>query len=134
MTIYPNVGAMKLAQVVASDLGGGELHLFKAIDPPLSAATVVADLEEADYAGYANKDIAAMNAPYLDPAGGASIQTGSQQFDWGPGPGSGNVVLGWYLLDTDGDLFAVGVFDEPIAMNALGDAIPLNLTFNYGAT
>jgi hypothetical protein len=133
VTLYPNSAALYLAGLVKAALAASHLCLYKAISAPLSPSTVIANLTEADYDGYARKALAAWNNPYLDPAGGASIQSGTQQFDFVAVPLTTNVVIGWYLLNAAGDLVAVGNFDNPIAMTQNGDSIPVNVTLNYGA-
>lgn len=133
MTIYPNVSAIYLAGLVKTALAASKLKLFKAIAAPLSVSTVLADFTEADYDGYAEITIAAFHNPYIDPAGGASIQSGTQQFDFVSVPLTTNIVLGWYLKNAAGALVVAGTFDAPIAMAQPGDAIPLNVALNYGA-
>lgn len=134
MTLYPNTAALFLADTMRTALVGAELALFKGIAAPLAPSIVLGDLTEADFDNYARITIAAWLPSYLDPAGGASFQSGTQQFDFVPGLGTTNNVLGFYVLNAGGDLILVGEFDAPIAMNALGDSIPLNVTLNYGAT
>ena len=134
MILYPNGGALILAGDIRTLLANSELHLFKAISQPISVSTVIGDLTEADYDGYLAKTIAAWLPPYLDPAGGSSIQSGTQQFDFAAVPAVTNVVLGFYLLVAAGDLLLVGTFDSPIPMTQNGDSIPVNLTLNFGAS
>ncbi len=134
MTIYPNVGALKVAAIVRTAVALSVLKLYKGISAPLSQSTVIADFTEADYDGYTAKTITAFNPPYIDPAGGATIQSGTQQFDFVPVPMTTNVILGFWLETAAGDLIVAGNFDNPIPMQALGDSIPLNVALNYGAT
>lgn len=133
-TIYPNVGAMQLAAVQRTALASAVLHLYQAISQPLNAGTVLGNLTEADYSGYAAKTVTSWLAPYLDPAGGASIQSGTQQFQFVTPVGDPvtNTVLGFYLQDADDNLILVGSFDGSVPMAAPGDAIPLNVTLNFG--
>lgn len=131
MTIYPNGGALKVADLVRTGLAGAEVHLYKDISPPLSAGTILTDLTEADYAGYNAMTITAWLASYIDPQGGASFQSGTQQFDFQSTPGTGNVIQGFYVLNGGGDLIAVGSFDSPIAMANPGDSIPVDIILNY---
>lgn len=133
MTLYPNSAALILAGLVRTSLAASKMGLYKAITSPLSPSTTFADLTEADYDGYAQKTITNFLPPYLDPAGGASIQSGTQQFDFDTDTSLSNVVLGFFLLTSGGDLMVVGSFDAPISMSAPGDSIPVNCTLNYGA-
>lgn len=133
MTLYPNSAALYLAGLVRTALAASKMALYKAIAQPISPSTVLADLTEADYDGYAQKTLTTWNAPYLDPAGGASIQPGTQQFDFAAGAGDTNVILGFYVLNAAGALVFIGNFDAPIAMAHNGDSIPVNATLNFGA-
>lgn len=133
MTLYPNSAALYLAGLVRTALAASKMALYKAIAAPLSPSTVLADLTEADYDGYAQKTLTNWLAAYLDPAGGASIQSGTQQFDFVHSAGDTNVVLGFYVLNAAGDLVVVGSFAAPISMTQNGDSIPVNCTLNYGA-
>lgn len=134
MLVYPNGGAMILAATVRTSLAGSKLCLYQAIANPLSVSTVLADFTEADYSGYAQKTITNFLAAYLDPTGGASIQSGTQQFQFVTPVGDPvtNTILGFYLLDSDGDLILAGSFENSVAMAADGDAIPMNVVLNFG--
>lgn len=134
MVLYPNEGALFLANTARTALAVAILHLYKDIGAPISPSTVLADFTEADYSGYAVQTITTWLTSYLDPAGGASIQSGTHQFNYVP-PGGGpvaNIVKGFYLEDATGKLIVAGNFDNPITMTALGDAIPVNITLNFG--
>lgn len=133
MTLYPNGAALLLAGLVRTELAASKMKLYQTIAAPLSPSTIIADFTEADYEGYAEKAIANWLPPYLDPAGGASIQSGTQQFDYDALPGVTNVVLGFYVVNAAGDLIIAGSFANPIPMAAPGDSIPNNVTLNYGA-
>ncbi len=135
MTIYPNISALYIAGLVKTALAASMLKLYTAIASPLGPGTVVGDFTEATFSGYTAITIANFLAPYIDPAGGSSIQSGTQQFNYvepmsGP---VGEVCLGFWLENAAGDLVVAGNFDAPISMNANGDAIPVNITLNYGA-
>lgn len=132
MTLYTNAAALVLATTIRTLLAASHLKLFKAISPPLSVSTVVGDITEADFTGYAAAAIANFLIAYLDPAGGASIQSGTIQFNC-TGTAVPNTVLGFYLEDAAGDLILIGTFDSPIAMTQVGDSIPVNVTLNFAA-
>lgn len=133
MPLYTNGGALILAGIARDALADAEVHLYQEVTPPLSVSTVIGDFTEADYSGYAAATIAAWLAPYLDPAGGASIQSGTQQFDFGTLPGNINSINGFYLVNSDGDLILASAFPAPIAMTQPGDAIPVDVVLNFGA-
>lgn len=132
--LYPNVGAMAIANVQRTALAGSKLKLYKAISQPLAPGTVLANLTEADFSGYAEKTITNFLAAYIDPAGGASIQSGTQQFQFVAPVGDPvvNTVLGFFLTTAAGVLVLVGSFDGSVPMTADGDAIPLNVVLNFG--
>jgi hypothetical protein len=134
VTLYPNSSALYLAGLVKTALVSSTMHLYQAIAHPLSPSTVLADLTEATYDGYVAKTITAWLNAYLDPAGGASIQSGTQQFDFVAVPLTTNVVLGFYVCNAAGALVFLGSFDSPISMTQNGDSIPVNATLNFGAS
>jgi len=133
--VYPNEGALKIAATVRTFMALSVVHLFKS---PLSItpSTTKADLTaaEADYDGYTTKTITAWLPAYLDPNGGASIQSGTEQFDYGPvgTPPVTNNVYGFWIESAAGDLIVAGLFDNPVSMAAIGDSIPLAVVLNYG--
>lgn len=134
MLLYPNGGALWLAAKARTALATSVLKLYTALANPLTPSTVVADFTEADFSGYAAATITNFLLPYIDPAGGATIQSGTIQFGYvAPMSGPiGNTVLGFYLVDSTGALIVAGSFDAGVTMNANGDAIPINVALNYG--
>jgi len=133
VNVYPNSSALLLAGLIRTGLAAAEIKLFKAIAQPLSVSTVIGDFTEADYDGYAAKVVTTWLAAYLDPAGGASFQSGTQQFQFVPPVGAPvpNTILGFWIETAGGDLAAAGTFAAPVAMAAAGDAIPLNVTLTF---
>jgi hypothetical protein len=133
--IYPNVGALKIAATIRTFVALSVIHLIKAPISLLPGTTLAAlTAIEADFDGYTAIVVTAFLAPYIDPAGGASIQSGTEQFQYGPAasPPVINNVYGFYLLDAAGDLLVAGTFDAPVAMQSIGDALPMNVILNYG--
>lgn len=131
---YPNVGTLWLANNVQGDLASSVLHLFKSSYTP-SVASILSALTaaECDYDGYAAKTITAWLNEIYNPAGGASIQAPTQQFEYVDGVGHvGNTVGGWYLVSSGGSLVAIGTFDAPIAMTANGNGIPIDILLRFG--
>lgn len=137
--VYPNVGAMTLMDVIRlalADAGAGPpaitctVRLFKN-DLEIGPSTVLADLTEADFSGYAAKTITALLPTYIDPDGGASAQIATQQFQHNGGVVS-NICYGFYVLEDGGGLILVGKFDAPVPMATDVDAIPLDIKFNFG--
>lgn len=133
MTLYPNAAALLIAANIRTFLAASKLKLYKAIASPLSVSTVLADLTEADFDGYIEITLTTWNLPYIDPAGGGTIQCGTKQFQFVASAGDTNNVLGFYVVDATGDLITVGNFPTPIPMTMNGDAIPLNVSLNFCA-
>lgn len=130
VVLYPNVGALNNIGLVRTNLASCKLKLFKN-DILLTPATVKADLTEADFGGYAEKTITALLPAYIDPAGGASAQIATQQFDC-DGTAPDNVVYGFWVETAAGVLVLAGSFDQGIPMVNLGDSIPIDVKFNFG--
>lgn len=135
MTVYPNSAGLYFANLIRTALAAGMVHLYTAIANPISPSSVIGDFTEADYSGYAALEVTTWLAAYLDPAGGGSIQNGTQQFQYvfTSGTPVPNTILGFYLTNAAGALVMCGNFAAPVSMAANGDAIPLNLTLNFGA-
>ena len=130
--IYPNTGAMVLAGLVRTDLVAAVLKLFKNDVIP-APSTVLADLEECDFSGYAEVDPVEWQAVFLDPQlGGASFQTFNQwNFDGADVTPTTNTVYGYWIESVAGTLLAVGTFENPIPMMAGGDSIPALIKLNF---
>src|SRR5262245_58134589 len=99
--LYPNVGALRLATLLQTDLANSEIHLFQSGTVTLSTSTVLADLTavEADFTGYAAEVIATWLDPLLNGSGGASIESGTVQFAIVTPFTVSNVIQGWWLED-----------------------------------
>lgn len=133
--IYPNAGSLKVAEVMRTALADAELRLFKAgagivLQPTTTLAQLAA--AEADYTGYSAATIAAWLPPLLSPLGGASIESGTVQFQTQSPYTVGNTIQGWYLVDGGGGLIVCGDFPQTIAMLGNGDGIPMNLQLVFG--
>lgn len=132
--IFPNAGSLWLAGVVQGELANSVLSLFQADAIVLTAATTKADLEgaEADYTGYATQTITAWLDPLLNPAGGASIESGLKQFAITTPYTVSNVIQGWWVETATGDLVCAGDFSVPKALVGAGDGIPFNVELVFG--
>ena len=131
---YPNVGCLWLAGNVQTDLANSVLHLYKSSLSP-TVSTILSELTaaECDYDGYSAKTITAWLNEILNPAGGASTQAPTQQFEYVDGVShTANNVGGWYLVTSGGSLVAIGTFTEPIPMAANGNGIPLDILLRFG--
>lgn len=132
--LYPNSGALALAANVQTFLANSDLHLFQSGSVVLGPGTTLAELDgaEADYTGYSVITIASWLAPLLNPLGGASIECGTQQFAIASPYTVSNVIQGWYLTESGGDLICAGDLPQPVALVGAGDGIPLNVQLVFG--
>jgi len=127
---------MWLANKVRAALAGSKIKLWKEITQPLGVSTVKSHFTECDYDGYEEVTITNFLAVHLDPdTGGASISSGTQQWDYGPAssPAVGNTVKGYYLESATGDLVLAGEFESLISMGLIGQSILVDVVLNYGS-
>lgn len=131
---YPNDGALVLASVMQTDLQGGAVRLFQSTFSP-ETTTTLAELvaAEADFTGYpAGGFAASVFDPALYPLGGASITLATVQFETADPTTDGNLIGGWFLVDANGDLVAIGVFPNAQPMQVPHQALPVSITLVYG--
>lgn len=116
--IVPNQSKNDFLQAVISGtaMNGWKLRLF-ANNATISATTVLADLTEATFTGYAAVTTATWPAPALDGSNRGSSLNTQGQFTPTAGGGSGN-IYGWYLTNSGGTvLYAVEKFaSSPITV------------------
>jgi hypothetical protein len=132
--IYTNEAALTLCGNLDTALLLSKLRLYQTTPgAPLSPATTQAQLAAAlaTFTGYADITVAALLPPYLDPTGGASTQVPTQQFA-SSGPALSNMIQGFWLEDATGHVYLAGDFDQPIPMKDVGDAIPIDIKFQFG--
>ena len=135
MAFYPNDGALRIAEVISTELANCEVLLFKSgvltESPSLTLAEIEA--EECDFTGYAREVVTAPQAPGLNPNGGASIQF-SVQFGTAAPYTVGNTVGGYAVVSktTPDEVINVQFFPEPIAMEAGGQIIPITHVMLFG--
>lgn len=131
-SFYPLVGCVAKATIDQTELAASKLRLFQSSFSP-TINTVLADLTdpavECDYDGYTagGETITAFNDAGLDPAGGAAISSPLVQFNsvpTGPPPVT-NLVGGWFLVTSGGDLWAIGTLTNPAPMGGDGNILPL---------
>ena len=135
VSIYPNVACLDVIGLMRTKLAGCSVHLYKSPFTP-GAGTVLADLTaiEADFGGYAAITVTALLAAFIDPIGGASAQIGTVQFN-ADGTTPDNIIYGAWVQATGTPpvLYLAVQFDNPVPMSAVGDALPLDFKFNFGA-
>jgi len=128
---YTNESVIQLATELDTNLINCTIDLFKDSLVP-GITTVAADFLAAiaDFSGYAQKVVAALLAPYLDPAGGASTNIATQQFQHNGGPVA-NGIGGAWVRDAALIVRLVIVFEKSVPMAVATDAIPLDVIFNF---
>lgn len=111
-------------------LFGAKVGLIKAAVAP-SKDTVLADVMEADFTGYAQKAVTAWTAVFDDLSGKPSVRTGSNH--WQPTDAvSPNVIYGQILVDTAGTtLLGVEIFDTPVNLPDANEAFDSEVTFSF---
>lgn len=137
-TIYYSLsGCAFIAALVQTALANSQLSLFQSSlspDPETPLADYVT--AEADFTGYnaGGETLATWNTPILSPTGGYLIQAPMTQWRVGSPLVTGNVIGGWFLTETGGDLIAAGTYGDPIPMQVVDQGIDLApvLTFPTG--
>jgi hypothetical protein len=133
---YSQAGALWLAGLVKAGLAESVIHLY-AQSVSLLPTLTLAQMEavEANYDGYTPITVAAWAAAFLDPAGGADISSGYEQFQYGPAasPPVTNSVLGLFIVTSGGVLLVVQQFATPLPMSQIGDAVPVTVLLNFGS-
>jgi hypothetical protein len=110
------------------------LDLITAITAGPSKITAWADLTIAAFTGYAGPITVTFSAVYIShPTGLLSVDVSDAIFN-GPSAGSGVQAIGWVLHDTTGTpvVYAVGLFDGPLGLEAALDRINVDETLGLG--
>jgi len=106
----------------ANGLNGGDILLFTNV-LPLTPATLLTDLTEATFPGYARVSLVTWSAAYVTPSGlQAEIVSPAAVFTCTGGAG-GQDVTGYAILDKAGLLVAAENFDVPQSMHNNGETI-----------
>ena len=128
---YPLAGCEVIAALVQAELAASKLRLFQDSLPAPDPSTPIADYvaNEADFTGYpaGGETITAWLDPILDPLGGYSIGSGTEQFATDNPTTVGNIIAGAWLENAAGDIISVVVFTTPIPMQMPGQGIPIDL-------
>jgi len=129
--LYSNEAALQLATELDTALINCVLNLYKTglvIGP--STTNVQLNAAVADFGGYAPITVAALLAPYIDPAGGASTNVATRQFK-SDGTGPANSIAGAWVEDAGGTTRLMMEFTQQVPMDVATDAIPLDVIFNF---
>lgn len=108
-------GSFVIASERQTFLANSVLHLFVFGYTPSPSSTLVEILaNECDFDGYAPITIATFGAPALAPGSGWMIFSPAETFRWTHvADDVSNTVGGWFLVDSNGDLADVFVYDAP---------------------
>jgi hypothetical protein len=128
----PKASELKqLADLKTNVVDGGECGLFQNDYTP-NADTVIADLTECTFTGYARVTLTTFTAPYLTAEGKGAIQSPLANFNTASPFTVGQLAYGYFVEDVDGDLLLAGRFPAPIPMASLGDHIAVLLEYALG--
>jgi len=128
---YTNEAVMTLATELQTAMAASTLDLYQdSLVPGIQTTQAELAAAVATYSGYAQIAVATLLAPYLDPAGGASTNVATRQFQHSGGATS-NQIGGAWMEDAGGNVRIVVAFDQPIPMSAATDAIPIDVVFNF---
>ena len=132
--IYTNEAAIALCDNLRTTLANCKIRLYQdtlgfPLNPLVTHAQLVAAL--ATFTGYADAVVVALLPSYLDPTGGASTQVPTQQFN-STGTAVTNNIQGFWVEDAGGVVYLAGDFDQVIPMTDVGDAIPIDIKFQFG--
>lgn len=127
--IFPDVAELRLALDWISQRGNTWLICLYQSDTTPSQDTILGELEEADYTGYArlNWDV----TPPLT-VGHKAVLPPAFAYFTGPSDSVPQDVYGWYVLDsTAAELILVARFaDAPRTLSSLADIVSFNLALS----
>lgn len=121
--------AILTAMLAAGVWGPGdmEVHLFKNDVTP-TVETVVGDLDEADFDGYAAITTLDMNTPTLANDGSYETVAKTTSIFTCTGDTTPNTVYGYYMKDKAGVYMGAERFDEPQTMAKEDDSISFTIS------
>jgi hypothetical protein len=104
-------------------LDGVKCGLFKNDYAP-TTLTALADLNPADFHGYALSAALVWGVPYYDQSGVATVVSGDQQFTATTPLAGPQIIYGYYIVDGAGAvLIAAARFDTPVNIIIVGNAV-----------
>lgn len=96
--------------------------------------SVLADLDEADFTGYADVNAVAFGTPYYD-ADGAGIVTAPSHEFVATGSTIANVIYGFYLTDDPATVLRAAYrFADPVGIGAAGQGVTVVPFLKYSGT
>lgn len=132
MTVAAKKAVMNRAVAVGGPWAALTLHLYVNNVAP-NEDTVVADLTQATFAGYAAVAALAFGTCYIDADGNFKLSAPSEQFT-ATGIGVLETVYGYYLTDAAGTvLHGANLLDTPVPITQIGDGLIVQPDITYGA-
>lgn len=132
--LYSLSGCAFVADLVQTALAASELRLFKSTLEP-TPETPLADFDsaECDFSGYTTggETIATWLDPILAPTSGYQITSPIVQWAADNPTTVGNVVGGWYLVESGGELIAYGTYGTPQPMEVPGQGLDVSITLVF---
>lgn len=133
--ILPLSGAQMDADLIKTNLANCKIKLFQSSLNP-SNTTTKAELQaaECDFDDYVEKTIAAWTGPVLAPVAGWQINAPVQTWTVATNVVT-NLVGGYWIEDAGGDVHDIFVFDQPVPMQVVGQAVqvvPVELVESRG--
>lgn len=135
----PLAGATFLAALDKAALAASKLHLFTTNYTPTPNDTLTAlEAIEATFSGYTagGYALSAFTGPFYGNNGGVIIispQISVAFITPGEGDPVDNVVTGWFLVDSTGNLVADGAFTQTQPLQNPGDGFPITIALVVGS-
>lgn len=133
---YTQEAARTKSALVKAALAASKVRLFKASFTPSPASPRSEFLaNECDFDGYpaGGVAVAALTGPINNPTGGAAVNTPLVNFAWTLDTDAvGNMVGGYWHETGAGALYTYVRFPSAVPMAAVGDGIPLVITYVDG--
>jgi hypothetical protein len=130
--IIPTIGELNILIAVVTYLVSSKIKLFKS-NTVITPDTVLADLTEADYTGYVAQTVTAWGTPVLNGDGKAETIAPSHTFAPTSPTTVPNIVYGYWVEDTAGNLLWAENFAEPKALNGPTDGFVLLGVFTFAS-
>jgi hypothetical protein len=136
--ILPESGLLALAAAFKTLCVNCKLHLFKSTIADVGTGTTLAELAaaEADYSGYTagGVTVAAMNDPYQETDGSATVLSPLVQFNYDSAMGAvPNTIGGFYVVTAAGDLLMAARFDTAVTLDDDNSGLPIVFGRNFAS-
>jgi hypothetical protein len=124
--------------VVAGNYSGGLYGAYVGLitnTPALTPNSVIGDMQEPTYTGYARQAIGAPTGPYQDQDGSWDLIFATLAFQMANATTPTNVT-GWFIADalTAGNLLAAELFPTPIDLTTTDNVVPIAPTVELPPT